>query len=72
MAKKSKISRQSSAKTEVNEAVEEETVEMGTGINVPKGGAGIVEFYHLFGGIGILLTIVMILYIVLHYLLHIV
>jgi len=67
MAKKSK----SSGKAGSLASGEEETIAPVTEFNVltPKG--GIIDFYYLFGGIGILLGIIMIIDILLHYVLHI-
>ena len=67
MAKKSK----SSVKAESKVSAEETTIAPGTEFSVltPKG--GIIDFYYLFGGIGVLLGIVMIIDILLHYVLHI-
>ena len=67
MAKKSK----SSGKAESKVSGEEVTGAPGTEFIVltPKG--GIIDFYYLFGGIGVLLGIIMIIDILLHYVLHI-
>lgn len=67
MAKKSK----SSVKPKSIAPEEEESLAPVTEFNVitPKG--GIIDFYYLFGGIGVLLGIIMIIDILLHYVLHI-
>ncbi len=65
MAKKSK----SPVKLESHASGEEETMPVGTtelNIPVPKG--GIIDFYYLFNGIGILLSIIMIIDILFKYL----
>jgi hypothetical protein len=68
MAKKSK----SSVKAESKVSGDEETIAPVTEFNAltPKG--GIIDFYYLFGGIGVLLGIIMIIDILLHYVLHII
>jgi hypothetical protein len=70
MAKKSRSSGKAEAASSA--AAEAETIAPVTDFNVlaPKG--GIIDFYYLFGGIGVLLGIIMVIYILLHYVLHII
>jgi hypothetical protein len=68
MAKKSK----SSGKAASNASSEEETTESVTEVNIPISRGGIIDFYYLFGGLGILLSIAMIIDLLLHYVFHIV
>ena len=67
MAKKSK----SSAKAESKASVKEETPASDTDmyISTPESG-GIINFYHFFNGIGILMMIAIIIYIFLRYVFH--
>lgn len=67
MAKKSK----SSVKAEPNASGEEETIAPVAGLNIPTPSGGIIDFYYLFGGIGILMGIVMIMYLLNRYVFHI-
>jgi hypothetical protein len=67
MAKKSK----SSVKAVSTTSGEEETLASVTEFTITKPEGGIIDFYYLFGGIGVLLGIIMIIDIVLHYILHI-
>jgi len=59
MAKKSKAS------------VEEKTITSENEVYIPVPGEGIIDFYYLFGGLGILTSIFMILYLLNHYVFHI-
>jgi hypothetical protein len=63
MAKKSKLSGKAASKA----SGEEETLESATELKMPTPGGGIIDFYYLFGGLGILLSIMMIIYLLLHY-----
>jgi hypothetical protein len=63
MAKKSK----SSGKVASKASGEEETIESVTEFDTPAPKGGIIDFYYLFGGLGILMSIVMIMYLLLHY-----
>jgi hypothetical protein len=67
MAKKSK----SSVKAESLASAEEVTITPGTELNMPTQKGGLVDFYYLFGGVGILLSVIMIVDILLRYVLHI-
>ena len=68
MAKKSK----SSVKGESKSSVKEETIAPDTEVYIPTPeSGGIINFYYLFGGSGILMTIFMIVYLLLHYVFHI-
>ena len=61
MAKKSK----SSVKTESKALVKEETISSDTDLYIPKPEiGGLINFFYLFGGGGILLAILMIIYII--------
>ncbi len=64
MAKKPK----SSGKVESHASAEEETMASGTELNIPMPKGGIIDFYYLFNGIGILLSIIMIIDILFKYL----
>jgi hypothetical protein len=59
MAKKSKAS------------VEEKTITSENEVYIPVPGEGIIDFYYLFGGIGILTGIMFIIFIPIHYVYHI-
>jgi hypothetical protein len=68
MAKKSK----SPGKGESKAPVKEETIATGTDVYIPTPeSGGIINFYYLFGGLGILMTIFMIIYLLLHFVFHI-
>jgi hypothetical protein len=62
MAKKSKSSGKATSKV----SAEEETLESATEMKMPTPGGGIIDFYYLFGGLGILLSIMMVIYLLLH------
>jgi hypothetical protein len=65
MAKKSRVKGES-------KAPEEETSESGKELYIPiPGPTGLIDFYWLFCGSGIVFAIIMIGYILLHYVLHI-
>ena len=65
MAKKSKV------KGVLKGSEEEETSESGKELYIPiPEQGGIIEFYYLFGGIAVVMAIIMIGYILLHYLFH--
>lgn len=66
MAKKSK----SSVKIVAKESIEE-TIASVTELNMPTPEGGIIDFVVLFGGLGILMAIIMIIYIILNYVFHI-
>jgi hypothetical protein len=66
MAKKSKVKGES-------KAPEEETSEAGKELYIPiPGPTGLIDFYWLFCGSGIVFAIIMIVYILLHFVLHII
>ena len=67
MAKKPR----SSAKGETLSPVEADTVESGTELNIPVPTSGILDFYLIFGGIGVITTIVMIIFLLNQYVFHI-
>ena len=68
MAKKSKLS----GKGESKASGKEETGALDTELYIPTPeSGGIISFYYLFGGIGILMTIFMIIYLFLRYVFHI-
>jgi hypothetical protein len=65
MVKKSKV------KGGLKVSEEEETSESGKELYIPiPEQGGIIEFYYLFGGIAVVMAIIMIGYIFLHYLFH--
>jgi hypothetical protein len=68
MAKKSKSSVKGGSKA----PVKEETLASDTELYIPTPvSGGIISFYYLFGGTGILMTIFMIIYLLIHYVFHI-
>ena len=66
MAKKPR----SSGKGEPLSSAEADTGESGTELNIPVPTSGILDFYLIFGGIGIITTVVMIIYLLNQYLFH--
>ena len=67
MAKKSKLS----GKGESKASGKEETGASDTELYIPTPeSGGIISFYYLFGGIAVVMAIIMIGYILLHYLFH--
>ena len=64
MAKKPK----SSVKAEPKASAEEEAITLEKELNIPTPTGGIIDFYYLFNGIGILLSIVMVIDILFKYL----
>ncbi len=67
MAKKSRAS----GKAEPKDSGEGETQTPGRDLNIPVPSGGIIDFYYLFGGIGILIAICFIIVGLLRYVFHV-
>ena len=52
-------------------SVKEETDVSETELYIPTPSGGIINFYYVFNGLGIVLTIAMIIYLINHYVFHI-